>query len=60
MKKFNILITDNISEEGIKILKQEQDINIDFKLGIKSNELKDIIGQYDAIITRSGHKYSKN
>jgi D-3-phosphoglycerate dehydrogenase len=59
MKKFNILITDNISEEGIKILKQEQDINIDFKLGIKSNELKDIIGQYDAIITRSGTNITK-
>jgi len=59
MKKFDVLITDNISEEGIRILEQAQDINIDFKLGIKCDELKDIIGQYDAIITRSGTRISK-
>lgn len=59
MNKFKLLITDNIAEEGIKILEQSGDINIDMKIGIKSEELKDIIGQYDAIITRSGTSITK-
>lgn len=59
MKKFQLLITDNISEEGIKILEQAKDINIDLKIGIKNDELQNIINQYDAIITRSGTSITK-
>jgi len=54
MERFKVLVSDNISQEGIEILKREGDIDVDIKVGIKSDELKKIIGEYDAIITRSG------
>jgi D-3-phosphoglycerate dehydrogenase len=54
MKKYKVLVTDNISREGIDILSRESDIEIDIRVGIKNEELKKIIGEYDAIITRSG------
>ncbi|MGA1862784.1 phosphoglycerate dehydrogenase [Deferribacter thermophilus] len=54
MKKFKVLITDHIAEEGIKILLDSKDIEVEEKPGISHEELKKIIGNYDAIITRSG------
>ncbi len=54
MKKFTILVTDHIAEEGLRILAADSDIEFDVKAGIKNDELKTIIGNYDAIITRSG------
>lgn len=54
MQTFNILITDNIAEEGIDILKNSPGITYEIKAGIKNEDLKKIIGEYDAVITRSG------
>ncbi|MCD8492228.1 MAG: NAD(P)-binding domain-containing protein [Geovibrio sp.] len=54
MAKFDVIITDHISEEGVKILKDAGDINVDIRAGIKNDDLKQIIGNYDAAITRSG------
>jgi len=54
MAQFKVLITDHISEEGIDILKNDGSIDVDIKAGIKNDELKTIIGDYDAVITRSG------
>ncbi|HOV90176.1 MAG TPA: phosphoglycerate dehydrogenase [Syntrophorhabdaceae bacterium] len=54
MKQYKVLITDNLSDDGIEVLSRSRDIEIDIKAGIKHDELKAIIGNYDAIITRSG------
>ncbi|OPY75155.1 MAG: D-3-phosphoglycerate dehydrogenase [Syntrophorhabdus sp. PtaU1.Bin050] len=54
MERFKVLVTDSVSEEGVAILNREGDIDIDVKAGIKHDDLKKIIGEYDAIITRSG------
>ena len=54
MKKYRILITDNIAQEGLNILLNDKAIEVDIKAGIQNDELKKIIGRYDAIITRSG------
>jgi D-3-phosphoglycerate dehydrogenase len=54
MSKFKILITDHIAEEGLAILKADPNVYVTVKPGIKNNELKPIIGEYDAVITRSG------
>lgn len=51
---FDILITDHIAEEGLEILNQHSDIRYEIKAGIKNSDLKLIIGNYDAVITRSG------
>ncbi len=54
MAQFNVLVTDTISEEGLKSLVRDGSIEVDVKPGIRSDELAGIIGDYDAIITRSG------
>ena len=54
MIKYRILVTDNIAEEGLNILYRDTMIDVDIQPGIKSDELRKIIGEYDCIITRSG------
>jgi len=54
MSKYKILITDHIAEEGINILSDDPDVEYELEAGISNEELKPIIGDYDAIITRSG------
>ena len=51
-----ILVTDKLAEEGVAILKAEPGIEVDLKVGIKPDELKAIIGQYDGICIRSETK----
>ena len=48
-----ILVSDKLAQEGIAILKAEKDFQVDIKTDLKPEELKKIIGQYDAIIIRS-------
>jgi len=48
------LVTDNISDEGIRKLTFDGTIEVDVKPGISGEELLNAIGGYDAIITRSG------
>lgn len=54
MAKYKVLITDHISQDGVNILKNDGNIEVEIKAGIKNPDLKKIIGDYDAIITRSG------
>ncbi len=54
MKKFDVLITDHIAEEGIEILEKAESINYEIRAGISNADLKPILGNYDAVITRSG------
>lgn len=54
MTKYKILITDNIAQEGIDILEADKSVEYEIKAGIKNPDLKPVIGNYDAIITRSG------
>jgi D-3-phosphoglycerate dehydrogenase / 2-oxoglutarate reductase len=49
-----ILITDRVAREGIELLREQlPDAQIDERLGIKSEQLKAIIGEYSALIVRS-------
>ena len=49
-----VLITDEISQEGLQPLLEDPRIDIDIRLGLPAAELQQIIGGYEAIITRSG------
>lgn len=60
MIKYRILVTDNIGEEGHNILLRDKSVAVETKAGIKIEELKKIIGHYDAIITRSGTSISSS
>jgi len=51
-----VLISDKLGEEGVKILQNEEGIDVDVKTGLAPEELKKIIGQYDGLIIRSATK----
>ncbi len=49
-----ILISDKLAEEGIAILKEVKEFEVSCQYGLKPEELKKIIGEYQALIIRSG------
>jgi hypothetical protein len=53
-KKPKILIPEKVSPDGLALLKDEFDV--DEKKGLSPEELKTIIGEYDALIVRSETK----
>ncbi|MDD5730905.1 MAG: phosphoglycerate dehydrogenase [Candidatus Omnitrophica bacterium] len=55
-----ILVSDALSEEGLKILRENKDFLVDVKTGLKPEELKEIIKDYDALIVRSATKANKD
>lgn len=55
-----IIVTDEVSSDGLALLTQEPRISLDMKLGLKKEELLSIIGNYDVIITRSGTTVDKD
>jgi D-3-phosphoglycerate dehydrogenase len=50
-----VLVSDNLSEEGVKILK-DAGLKVDVKTGMSPEELKSVIGQYNGIVIRSATK----
>ena len=54
-----VLISDSLSDDGIKILKKEKKIKVDVKTNLTPEELKKTIKDYDALIVRSATKVTK-
>ena len=54
MTKMRILVSDKLAEEGLKILREGDAFEVDCKYDLKPEQLKEIIGNYDALIVRSG------
>ena len=48
-----ILITDKLAQEGIDVLKGVKEFEVVSKTGMKPDELKSVIKDYDALIIRS-------
>ncbi|MFW6278845.1 MAG: phosphoglycerate dehydrogenase [Bacillota bacterium] len=55
--KIKVLISDPISQEGVKLL--EKEVEVDIRPDLTAEELKEEIGQYDGIIVRSGTTLDK-
>ena len=51
-----ILVSDALGQGGMDILHKEKNLQVDEKVGLKPEELKKIIGEYDAILIRSATK----
>ena len=51
-----VLISDKLAPEGVAILKGSPGLQIDDRAGVDAAELERIIGEYDALIIRSGTK----
>ena len=48
-----VLVSDNLGEVGIRMLEAEQGIDVDVNTGLAPEALREIIGDYDALIIRS-------
>jgi len=55
-----VIITDEISEQGLKPILDDERITVDIRLGLSRDELHKVIGGYDAIITRSGTQVDRD
>lgn len=51
-----LLVTDELSEEGLEMLRRGGQVQVDVKPNIPHEDLLKIIGEYDALIIRSGTK----
>ncbi len=57
---YKVLVSDALSEEGLKVLKDEKELQVDVKLKLPPEELKAIIKDYDALVVRSSTKVTKD
>ncbi len=48
-----VLVSDVLGEVGIKMFQDEPGLEVDVKTGLAPDELKSIIGEYDALVIRS-------
>jgi len=54
-----VLISDSLSPRAVEIFK-ERGVEVDVKVGLKPDELKAIIGEYDGLAIRSNTKVTKD
>ena len=55
-----VLVSDNLSEVGIKIFQETIGIDVDVNTGLTPEELKGIIGRYDGLVIRSATKVTQD
>ena len=51
-----VLVLDNIAQKGLDLLEAAPDIEYDVRTGLKGEELRDALADFDAAICRSGVK----
>jgi len=56
MAPIKVLIADQLSEDGITLLKNESGLAVDIKIGLSSADLAKIIEPYEGLIVRSATK----
>ncbi|MCP4020483.1 MAG: phosphoglycerate dehydrogenase [Desulfobacteraceae bacterium] len=54
-----VLVSDKMGEAGIEIFENQDGLEVDVNTGLAPEELKEIIGQYDALAIRSATKVTK-
>ena len=54
-----VLVSDVLGDAGIQIFQQTDGIDVDVKTGLPPEELKKIIGEYDALVIRSATKVTE-
>jgi len=55
-----ILVTDGLAEEGINLLKSHPELDIVERKSITKEELREIIGEFDAVIIRSATRVTSD
>ncbi|HVR39048.1 MAG TPA: phosphoglycerate dehydrogenase [Thermoanaerobaculia bacterium] len=54
MKRFRVLVTDSLADSGLEILHKQEDVELDYRAGLKGDALLQAVAESDALITRSG------
>jgi D-3-phosphoglycerate dehydrogenase len=54
MSQHRVLVTDTLAESGLEILRAAEDVDLDYRPGLKGAELLTAVSESDALITRSG------
>lgn len=55
-----VLVSDNLGQIGIDMFEQAEGISVDVNTGLSPEDLKDIIGDYDALVIRSATKVTED
>ncbi|MDD5282212.1 MAG: phosphoglycerate dehydrogenase [Candidatus Omnitrophica bacterium] len=55
-----VLVSDALSEEGIKVFRESKELVVDVKTDLKPDTLKEIIKDYDALVVRSATKVTSD
>ncbi|MBX3245707.1 MAG: phosphoglycerate dehydrogenase [Myxococcales bacterium] len=56
MATVKVLVSDKLSEEGVQVLREATDVQVDVKTGLSEDELCAIIGEYHGLVIRSATK----
>jgi len=51
-----VLVSDPLAQDGLNLLQAEDGVDVDVKTGLDEDSLVEIIGNYDALVVRSGTK----
>ncbi|MBI4372706.1 MAG: phosphoglycerate dehydrogenase, partial [Candidatus Omnitrophica bacterium] len=57
---YRVLVSDPLGEGGLAVFKKEPQIKVDVHTSLRPEELKKIVGDYDAIVVRSGTHLTKD
>jgi D-3-phosphoglycerate dehydrogenase len=57
--KHRVLVTDTLADSGLAILRAADDVDLDYRPGLKGEELLKEVAASDALITRSGTAVTK-
>ncbi len=55
-----ILVSDQLSDEGLEILREVKEFQVDLRTELKPEALKEIIKNYEALVVRSATKVTKD
>ena len=55
-----ILVSDHLSEEGLKILKEVKEFKVEVRTELKPDQLKEAIKDYHALVVRSATKVTRD
>ncbi|UCF92444.1 MAG: phosphoglycerate dehydrogenase [Desulfobacterales bacterium] len=55
-----VLVSDNLGDAGIQMFREEPGIEVDVKTGLEPEALQAIIGDYEALVIRSGTKVTED
>ncbi|MDW7674455.1 MAG: phosphoglycerate dehydrogenase [Bacillota bacterium] len=56
---YKVLVADPVSDQGLEVIRELGNIEIDVKLKLSEDEIAAIIGEYHAMVVRSGVKVTK-